>query len=158
MAGVLTGEMISTFVTSILFPKIGYVLARASHLNLVQTIISVGGAGVLGSFAFTYIFDGAITLYGRLMDKYFPRRTKRKKVFSWKSRFIIKSKKNFGMLGIAVIAPWISIPLASFLGVRFFSNRRKVFIWLSISCLAWSVAIYYLLLPLENWWRSTTGQ
>ena len=148
MAGIVSGKMVGIFLTSILFPKAGYILATTADLNLVETMATVGGAGVVGSFLFTYIFDGAILLYDKMKAKYFPKRESKKKIFSWKSRFIIKSKKNFGMFGIAVIAPWISIPLASFLGVRFFGNRRKVFIWLSISCLIWSVIVFYLLLPL----------
>lgn len=157
MFGSMWGKLLYVFLLSILFPKVSYFLIHKEQFNILQTLVSVGGAGVVGSFLFTFLFDGAINYYDRLMDKYFPSRKKNKRIFSRKTRFIIKAKKSFGILGIAAIAPWISIPLASFLGVRFFSDRKRVFMWLSISCIIWAVIMHYLLLPMQTLWREAMG-
>lgn len=142
------GKMFSIFLFSILFPKVSYFLIPTLKFNIFQTLFSIGLAGVFGSFLFTYIFDGAIKAYDRWKEKNFP--SKKKRIFHWRSRFIIKAKRNFGIIGIAALAPWISIPLASFLCLRFFGNRRRVFLSLSISCLLWATLMFYLLLPLHN--------
>jgi hypothetical protein len=149
-------NLLLIFITSILLPKVGFVMAKAQNLSLIETILSVGGGGSLGGFVFTYIFDNAIHWFNKKMDKWNPARKKKKKIFTWKSRMIIKVKRYFGIVGIATISPvLISIPLGAFLGVRFFGDRRKVVLWIAISCAFWSIVLFYLLEPLRKLWSGS---
>jgi hypothetical protein len=138
------GKMVTVFITSILFLKVGIGSAIGFQLNFTQTILSAGLSGVFCSFFFTYVSAGAIKWSEKWLDKKFPSRKKKRKTFTWKNRFIIKAKKSFGLLGIAAIAPiLLSIPLGSFLAVRFFGDKFKVFCYLSISSIAWAIILYF---------------
>lgn len=140
---VLLGKMITVFLTSVFLLKVAVLSAIAMQLNFYETLLSAGLSCVINSFVFTYVLDGAIKWFMKYLNKKFPEREKKRKKFTWKNRFIVRSKKNFGLIGIAIIAPvLISIPVGAFLGVRFFGDRKKVFFYLSVSSLLWTTILY----------------
>src|SRR5277367_1997411 len=77
----------------------------AFHFSFLQTLIVGGAAGICGSFVFGFLSDEIIRLYEWFLNKYFPKRGKKK--FTNKNRLLIKVKHYFGIKGIAVIAPLI---------------------------------------------------
>ena len=139
----LLGKMITVFFTAVLLLKVAVGSAVIMHLTYYQTMLSAGLSCVINSFVFTYIFDGAIKWFIKYLHNKFPDHEKKRKKFTWRNRLIVRSKKNFGLIGIAIIAPvLISIPVGAFLGVRFFGERKKVFFYLSISSLIWTTLFY----------------
>lgn len=64
------------------------------------------------------------------------------KKFTRKNKIIVKTKSRFGLLGIAFLTPLLfSIPIGSFLAVRYFKNKQKILIYLFVSIIFWSVSI-----------------
>ncbi len=138
-------KIISVFISCALKPGIvGIPLAVTYGFSFFETLIVCSLGGISGTIVFTYLISGILKVYLRLMDRFFPNRSKRK--FGWFNRFVIKVKKTFGLVGIAFIAPPISsIPVGVFLALRFFGDKKKVITWMSISVVAWTLVLYFVL-------------
>jgi hypothetical protein len=64
------------------------------------------------------------------------------KVFTRSNRLIVMIRSRFGFPGLIILTPvLLSIPVGTFLIVRYYSSRRGLLGWLSLSVLAWSVLI-----------------
>jgi len=73
--------------------------------------------------------------------------TVKKKIFTWKNKFIVKTVRRFGLAGIAFITPVVlSIPLGTFIAFRYFHNKNKVYTYLSLAVFFWSVLLSSLTL------------
>src|ERR1035437_1793004 len=104
----------------------------AFHFSFLQTLLVSGSAGICGSFVFCFLSDEIIRLYEWFLNKCFPNRKKKK--FTKTNRLLISVKHYFGIKGIAFLAPLIlSIPLGSFVAIRFFGHRNKTILYMSIS-------------------------
>ena len=67
---------------------------------------------------------------------------KKKRVFTWKNKLIVKVKRDYGLIGLAAITPiFLSIPLGTFLAARFFHDQKKVLTYLAASVVVWSVIV-----------------
>lgn len=65
---------------------------------------------------------------------------KPKKVFTKKSRRLVKIKTQYGLVGIAILNPVVlSIPIGTFIAVRFYKNKKKVFLYLFGGVVLWSL-------------------
>ncbi len=157
------GKIITVFISSAV--KLGLVGVPAAvfafKFSFLETLLICSSGGIFGVFVFTYLIDVILKgwdllfnkyLVGRLtrrlkvfLDKLFPGRNKKKKIFNSKNRFIIRAKKNFGLIGIAIISPvLLSIPLGVFLAVRFFKDKKMIIFWMSLSVVFWTVVLYLL--------------
>lgn len=140
------GKVITAFIACAIKPGLVGLPTTvfAFHFSFLQTLLVSGTAGICGSIVFGFVSDEALKLYERWMKKIFPDRKKPKR-FTRMNRFVIKAKKYFGIPGIAVLAPLIlSIPLGSFLAIRFFRNRHRTIIWMSIASVAWTIILYFV--------------
>lgn len=144
MGGADWGEILSVFIACALKPGIvGLPLAAALHFSFIKTLVVGGVAGVTGSIVFTFLSEEIVVLYEKAMCKFFPNR-KKPKVFTKTTRFLVKVKKYFGITGIAICAPlFLSIPLGSFVAVRFFGHPKKTAVYLSVASVAWTVILYF---------------
>ena len=101
--------------------------------------------GILGIIAFTFIGHGIAYLWKKIKNFFSQSAKKAKKPpkkFKWSTRFIIKTKMRFGLIGVALITPSIiSIPVGTFLIHRFYKGKLKNIIVLFISLIIWSVAL-----------------
>ena len=138
------GPIISVFIASTL--KLGLVgtpLAAAFKFSFLKTLLVCGSGGVAGSFAFGYLSEEILIFWAWLMKKLFPNR-KKAKTFTKTNRVIVRTKKYFGIIGIAFISPlFLSIPLGSFVAVRFFKDRHKTVLYMCISSVLWTVILYF---------------
>ena len=67
---------------------------------------------------------------------------KKKRVFTWKNKLIVKVKREYGLIGLAALTPTIlSIPVGTFLAARYFSDQKKVISYLAASVIVWSVIV-----------------
>ncbi|MEW6469086.1 MAG: hypothetical protein AB1458_09190 [Bacteroidota bacterium] len=72
-------------------------------------------------------------------------KAKPKKRFSWKTRFIGKVRRRFGLMGIAFVTPCIiSIPIGSMVAVGIYRNKYKVLSYISAWLVVWSFALNIL--------------
>lgn len=65
-----------------------------------------------------------------------------RKVFTRRNRFIVMIRSRYGFPGLIILTPvLLSIPIGTFLIVRYYSSRRGHLGWLSLSVMVWSVVI-----------------
>lgn len=109
--------------------------------GLIPSYVSTVGGGILGVFIFTFFGD----LLNKWLLRLFPNHTK--KTFSLWNRFIVKIRRNFGLPGIALLTPIISIPVGIFLSLSLSNNKLRISALMFLSFSIWSSIIfipYYL--------------
>ena len=98
-----------------------------------------------GRYCFFYFSDFLL----RIFKKYWPQNLKfgnrKKKIFSKKNRRIVKLKAKYGLPGIVILSPAIlSIPLGSFLTVKYYGLRMRNVIWLISGQVVWSLVYTFI--------------
>jgi hypothetical protein len=125
--------------------------------NFVQTILFTTLGGIIGIFFFFYLSEGILRLYRKILPfikSFFSRKKwslnlknipvkaviKNKKSFSKKNKFIVLTRRKYGLFGIALLTPvLLSIPLGTFLANKYYKNKKKVLLSLTLSVICWSV-------------------
>jgi hypothetical protein len=75
--------------------------------------------------------------FRELAHKLFPRQ---KKIFSFKSRAMVKIRRKYGLAGIVILTPvLLSIPLGAFLAARYYGSSRFLVLYLVASVAGWSL-------------------
>lgn len=136
--------------------------------NFFQTVIITTIGGVAGVFFFFYLSSALLRLFRRVWPKirsFFIRRkmhhqkvilerknktVNARKNFSRKNKFIVMTKRKYGLWGIAFLTPiLLSIPLGTFLANKYYRNKKSVLISLTISVLCWSIIMssFYFFKP-----------
>lgn len=138
-------------------------VAAKLHFSFINTILITSIGGVSGIIFFTFFWEHVIKLYFWFVHSYlyrFPKirialrnikyrivkpKSERKVPFKRKRRYVWL-KMNAGILGIALFTPiLLSIPIGSFLAVRFYGRTIKTILILSITLIAWSIIISFLI-------------
>lgn len=138
------------------------VAAPASYLfgySYLHTILNTTIGGWIGVLIFyylgRYIFShfsfwkqGIRIIYHRFAGVTYKSASQSKqptealKIFTRRNRWIIKIRNRFGFPGLIILTPvLLSIPLGTFLVVRYYSYRRGKLAWLSLSVVVWSVIL-----------------
>ena len=66
----------------------------------------------------------------------------KKKIFTPRSRRIVRIWTTYGLVGLAALTPVIfSIPLGTFVMCRLESNRKKILLYMFISIVCWSLLL-----------------
>ena len=74
--------------------------------------------------------------------QYIERKAPPKKIFSRRSRRMVKIWKRWGLLGLAALTPVLfSIPIGTFFMIRLEKNRNRIFLYMFISITCWSLII-----------------
>lgn len=98
--------------------------------------------GITGNVVFTHLSAALL----KMVHAYRAKRhlIHKKPIFTPFNRRVIKIKQRFGLFGIAAITPLIlSTPLGAFLAERFFKNKRKIILYLSLSVVFWELVFYF---------------
>lgn len=114
---------------------------RMNGYNFVESVLFGLAAGFVGNVAFIYAGDilnrGINTLASAIRGN---RPQKKKKVFTKGSRRMVYIKNKYGLFGIAILSPLvISIPIGAFLAVRYYSDKRKILLYMMASVAAWTL-------------------
>ena len=114
--------------------------------GFLETILWTNVGGIIGIYFFAFLSGKIITWWKRTF-----RRSNRniledeqqvKKIFTRRNRRIVRTKMKYGLVGIALITPFLlSIPVGVFLVVRYYRTSRYKFLYLIAANLIWS-AIY----------------
>lgn len=65
-----------------------------------------------------------------------------KPVFTKRSRFIIRWKKQYGLVGLAFLTPIVlTIPIGTFISNRFFADKKIVMLYLTVSTVLWAALL-----------------
>ena len=137
---ILSVFLTCSFAFKIGFPTTFFVL---EHDFASVMLVSCGG-GIAGNVFFTYLSAAILKAIHAFRAK--RGLIHRKKVFTSFNRRVIKVKQKFGLAGIAFITPiFLSTPVGAFLAERFFKDKRKIMIYLSIATVFWGFALYVIL-------------
>jgi hypothetical protein len=120
------------------------------HFSFPETILWTNVGGVLGIYFFAFLSEKIIawwsrTFRNRSMSPDLP--SMDKKVFTRKNRRIIRIKQQYGLIGIAATTPFLlSIPVGTFLVVRYYRSRKIKFTYLILSNVGWSLiyTVFYM--------------
>jgi len=166
--------MIAIFkiVQVFLLATVKYVLtfpyALLIGLNFQQTLISVTMGGIVG-FIFFYHFSGfAIKQFHHVKTflwKHSPMSIRIKyrrlvgwrkgvtgeKVFTKRSRMIVKFRSKYGLLGIIVASPIIlSLPIGAFLLNKYYPKHKMALSYMILSILSWTAVFAAIALIFPN--------
>lgn len=138
-------------------------------LNFQQTMISVTLGGVAG-FIFFYHFSGfalrqfhhvktfmwkhcpkAIRLQYRRMVAWRKGMTG-EKVFTKRSRMIVKFRSRYGLLGIVIASPIIlSLPIGAFLINKYYPKHKMALSYMILSILSWAAVFAAIAVIFPHW-------
>jgi hypothetical protein len=121
------------------------------EFSFFETILWTNVGGVLGIYFFAFISGKLIAWWNRTF-KTRPSdpesaSSNGKKTFTKRNRRIVRIKQQYGLVGIALSTPIIlSIPLGTFLVVRYYRTNSSKFLYLIVSNVIWSIiyAGFYL--------------
>jgi hypothetical protein len=114
--------------------------------NYVLALVSSCTGAVFGSILFTYLFAGILKWWDNLKEGMFSTKHP-KKIFTKFNRRVIRIKHRFGLTGIAILTPiFLSIPIGAFLAERFYKDKKKVILYLSLSAIGWCFVLYFIYL------------
>ena len=118
------------------FPLAIYVM----RMSFTETLIYTNIGGILGTLASVY-FSGFLI---KLWNTYWPEKLKfhhqKRKLFTRRNRWFVKIKLKYGLFGIVVLSPvLLSIPLGSFLAVKYYGLKNKNILWLITGQIFWSL-------------------
>jgi hypothetical protein len=115
--------------------------------SFIETILWTNIGGIIGIYFFAFLSDKLILWWNRTFRnkrKAHKSKKKEKKVFTRKNRRIVRIKQRYGLIGIALSTPFLlSIPVGTFLVIRYYRSSRVKFAYLIGANLIWSV-IYTL--------------
>jgi hypothetical protein len=137
-------EIITVFIACIFFfVKLGVPSAIILFkYNFIKVILVTCSGGITGIVLFTFL--SASFLKWRHNYKLKRNKNHKKVIFTKSTRRIIKIKNRFGLVGIAFITPIISTPIGSFIAEKFYKDKKIVILYLSVSVIFWSIALYFL--------------
>ena len=122
--------------------------------NYLLALVSSCTGAVFGSVLFTYLFAGILKWWDKVKEKMFSSKHP-KKIFTKFNRRVIRIKHRFGLKGIAILTPiFLSIPIGAFLAERFYKDKKKVIIYLSISAISWCFVLYFIYLFFYDTFKS----
>jgi hypothetical protein len=138
----LTIIFMSTWKFALTFP-----IAVYSLNNLRDILIYTNLGGLLGVLFFALLSQQLIRFWDLRIRPRLVKRVPSRTVFNRKNRRFIKIKNRYGFPGIVILNPvLLSIPISTFLVIKFFGRKKRYLAWLILGQFAWSViyAVFYL--------------
>lgn len=75
---------------------------------------------------------------------------KSKKIFTRRNRMLVSIWSRYGLIGVAALTPVIiSIPIGTIIATKYVHNIRKVYLYMFLSILFWSVTMTFTFHSLE---------
>jgi hypothetical protein len=139
-------KIFSVFITcTFFFVKLGVPTAViVFKYNFLKVFLVSCAGGITGNIIFTNLSATIL----KWIDDYKLKSNKnhKKTVFTKSTRRVVRIKRSFGLAGLAFITPLIGQPVGAFFAEKFFKNKKKVILYLSVSVVVWSVMLYFILL------------
>ena len=109
--------------------------------NFPKTILVACAGGIAGNIIFTYLSAAIL----KAIHNFRARRNliHRRRILTSLNRRIIRVRQKFGLAGIAFITPiLLSTPLGAFIAERFYRDKKKIILYLSLATIFWALALY----------------
>jgi uncharacterized membrane protein len=133
-------KYLSVFLVSAVKFGLGPVVGIASGLHPVEImLLMVGGMMATVIFLSTYLGD----IFYEFMKNTFYKNTK---VFSPKTRRIVKIWNRYGMYGIAFLTPVLLSPIGgTLISVTFGESKYKIMLYMLMSALFWApITVFFM--------------
>jgi hypothetical protein len=125
-----------TFKFAATFPVAIYV----AKMTPLETLLYTNTGGILGTFVFMYLSRFLIRMWNKYGPQSLKGNKKKRRVFTGRNRRIVSIKMKYGLWGIVILNPvLLSIPLGSFLMVKYYGLKMKNMLWLLSGQVVWSV-------------------
>lgn len=133
-------ELTIIFFSSWKFAATFPVAVYAMKMSFVETLIYTNIGGIAGTLIFIWFSDFLI----KTCEKYWPEKLKlkrkAKKVFTKRNRWFVNVKQKYGLPGIVILSPvLLSIPVGSFLTVKYYGIKKANLLWLIGGQIMWSL-------------------
>ena len=114
------------------------------EFSFLETILWTNVGGILGVYFFAFLSEKLLAWWKRMFRrsnrKILEDEQQVKKIFTRRNRRIVRIKQKYGLIGIALITPFLlSIPVGVFLVVRYYRSSKLKFLYLIAANLIWSV-------------------
>lgn len=114
------------------------------EFSFLETILWTNVGGILGVYFFAFLSEKLLAWWKRMFRrsnrKILEDEQQMKKIFTRRNRRIVRIKQKYGLIGIALITPFLlSIPVGVFLVVRYYRSSKLKFLYLIAANLIWSV-------------------
>ena len=137
--------VITVLVTSVVKFLLAGLVSYGFQHTYWQTILLTAIGASIGTVAFFKLGAGVVEWFRK---RYLRRRAMRiaqglapKPIFTRTNRFIIRLKRTYGLLGLAVMPPLLSIPITAILAAKYFRHDRRALPFLLSVVVAWSVVL-----------------
>ncbi len=138
--------LLSTFKFGMTFP----LAIMEFHFGFLEAVLWTNLGGILGICLFAYLSELILKAWSRHFpaNPHHPKQSayrfhlrKQKPLFCKRNRRIAAIKSNYGLPGVAIATPiLLSIPVGTFIVVRYFRHRRLRLVYMFVSNLLWSFA------------------
>jgi len=137
---ILLAILFSSFKFAATFPLV----ILQFKFSFLETVLWTNVGGIAGIYFFAFLSGKVIAWwnrnFGKTRSKNAWKEEQPKKVFTKRTRRIIRIKQQYGLIGIALATPFLlSIPVGVFLAVRYYRSSSVKFIYLIASNVVWSV-------------------
>jgi len=123
--------------------------------TFLQTWLVTTIGGVAGVVFFFYLSKGILALYFRYLARHFsPYYMKLRavvwkrnqfpipasRIFTFRNKSLVKIRRRYGLPGIVILTPiLLSIPLGTFLALKYYSGQKNLLAYLLLSIVGWSL-------------------
>jgi hypothetical protein len=133
-------ELTIIFFCSFKFAATFPVAIYLVKMTPLETLLYTNTGGILGTYVFMYLSQFLIRIWNKYRPQSLKRTKNKKRVFTGRNRRIVSIKMKYGLWGIVILNPvLLSIPLGSFLMVKYYGLKMKNMLWLLSGQVAWSV-------------------
>lgn len=117
-------------------------VAESQGFNFFESVLITTSGGLLGVLIFTFAGDAIVYGWKNFMSLIRKGDVKPKKIHTWTNRTIVRARKRFGLMGIALLTPSVlSIPVGTFIIQGIYKGRLKNILGLFIAILVWSLGL-----------------
>jgi len=132
----LTIIFFSTWKFAATFPVAIYVMG----MSFTETLVYTNIGGIIGTLLSVYFSRFLIHVWKTYWPEKIKLSRKPRKIFTKRNRRFVKLKSNYGLIGIVLLSPVVlSIPVGSFLTVKYYGNRNRNIFYLIAGQVFWSV-------------------
>jgi hypothetical protein len=123
-------------------------------LSFLQTWITTTIGGIAGVLFFFFLSKGIIVLYQRFLaaivsefvnhiSTYIRKQDlllkPKRRIFTYRNKSLVRIRRSYGLVGIIILTPiLLSIPLGTFLAIKYYPRQKNLLAYLSLSVMVWS--------------------
>jgi len=123
-------------------------------LSFLQTWITTTIGGIAGVLFFFFLSKGIIVLYQRFLaaivsefihhiSTYIRQQDlllkPKRRIFTYRNKSLVRIRRRYGLVGIIILTPiLLSIPLGTFLAIKYYPRQKNLLAYLSLSVMVWS--------------------